>query len=221
VADRARDVSVAAGMFTVKDQTVDGTRLIVGTPQGRSPDELFGQHERAIRQLAQRFGPFPFPVLTVTRLPVEGGGIEYPGSILMLADGPLVAVHETAHQWFYAMVGDSQARDPWLDEAFATFAEQQVNNDGQPADLNLPGRVGKSMQDFGDDQGGYYGAVYAKGAAALAAARAAAGPAKFDAALHCYVNANAWRIARPADLATALAGLPAAAEVLRKAGALP
>src|SRR5439155_17448401 len=149
VADRARDVSVAIGDFTVKEQTVDGTRLVVGTPSGRSPDELLGEHVSAVRELAKRFGPFPFPVLSVARLPVEGGGIEYPGSILMLDDGRLVAVHETAHQWFYAMVGDSQARDPWLDEAFATFSEQQVNGDGDPGGLNAPGKVGGSMQSFG------------------------------------------------------------------------
>jgi hypothetical protein len=221
LADRARDVSLAVGDYTVKEQTVDGTRVVVGTPAGRAPDELLSDHVAAVRQLAGRFGPFPFPVLTVARLPIEGGGIEYPGSILMLGDSRLISVHETAHQWFYAMVGDSQARDPWLDEAFATYAEQQVNNDGDPAALDLPGRVGQSMQDFGDRQGGYYGTVYAKGAAALAAARTAAGPAKFDAALRCYINANAWRIARPADLAKALAALPAAIDVLRRAGALP
>jgi hypothetical protein len=220
VADTARDVSVAVGPYTVKEGTVGGARLRVGTPEGRSPVGLYQEHERAIRELAKRFGPFPFPVLTVARLPLEGGGIEYPGSILMLADGPLVAVHETAHQWFYAMVGDSQARDPWLDEAFATFAEQQVNGDQDVGALQLPGKVGGSMRDFGDNMGGYFGTVYGKGAAALAAARTAAGPAKFDAALRCYVNANAWRIARPADLARALAKLPAALAVLRKAGAL-
>ena len=44
---------------------------------------------------------------------------------------------------------------------------------------------------------------------------------KFDAALRCYVNANAWRIARPADVAKALAGLPASLTVLQDAGALP
>ena len=46
-------------------------------------------------------------------------------------------------------------------------------------------------------------------------------PAKFDAALRCYVNANAWRIAKPTDLAKALAGLPASTKVLQDAGALP
>ena len=45
----------------------------------------------------------------------------------MLDDSRVVAVHELAHQWFYAMVGDSQARDPWLDEAFATYAEEVID----------------------------------------------------------------------------------------------
>ena len=51
----------------------------------------------------------------------------------MLDGSRVVAVHETAHQWFYAMVGDSQARHPWLDEAFATYAEQLVDGDPAPA----------------------------------------------------------------------------------------
>jgi hypothetical protein len=54
----------------------------------------------------------------------------------------------------------------------------------------------------------------------LFAARKAAGPAKWDAALRCYVANNAWRIANPSDLRTALAGLPAAIDELEKAGAL-
>jgi hypothetical protein len=35
----------------------------------------------------------------------------------------LLAVHETAHQWWYAAVADDQAISPWLDEGFATFTE--------------------------------------------------------------------------------------------------
>jgi hypothetical protein len=81
--------------------------------------------------------------------------------------------------------------------------------------------VGESTAHYGTNEGGYYATVYGKGSAALVAARAAGPPAKFDAALRCYVNANAWRIARPADLATALAGLPASVTVLKDAGALP
>lgn len=220
VADRARDVSVAVGPFTVAERSVAGTRVVVGTPQGSPPAALLAEAERAVRELSRRLGPPPFPVINLARLPLGGGGIEYPGSILMLDDSRLVTVHEVAHQWFYAMVGNSQARDPWLDEAFASWAEATVDGTADDGALRLPGRVGDSTTSYGDDESSYYTTVYAKGAAAISAARQAAGAARFDAAVRCYVNANAWRIARPADLQGALAELPAAVRVLQEAGAL-
>ena len=223
VADRARDVSVAVGPFRTAKATVAGTTVQVGTAPDKAPQKLLTEAERGLRELSARYGPPPFPSITLARLPISGGGIEYPGAILLLDDSRVVTVHELAHQWFYAMVGNSQARDPWLDEAFATFTEEEI--DGTTATtrgaLKLPGKVGDSTTHYGGNETAYYNTTYGKGAAALIAARAAGPPDKFDAALRCYVNANAWRIAKPADLAKALAGLPASIKVLRDAGALP
>ncbi|HEY3718278.1 MAG TPA: M1 family aminopeptidase [Jatrophihabitantaceae bacterium] len=220
--DSARDVSVAVGPFVVSDSTVNGVKLRVGATSADERDQLVELFKLAITEHSKHFGPFPFPSLSVARVPAQGGGIEYPSSILMLDTSKLVAVHETAHQWFYAMVGDSQALHAWLDEAFATYAEQLVDNDAPPGSaLDMPGDVDKPTASYGDGESAYYAVTYTKGAAALHAARAAVGDAKFDAAIRCYVNANAWRIANPSDLATALAGLPAATAVLHKAHALP
>jgi hypothetical protein len=224
----ARDVSVAAGPFATAETTVDGVRVTTGVlPAG---DDVGGDRAQAltaataeaITALSRRFGPFPYRSLTVPQLPVAGGGIEYPSSILLAGPPAGVLVHEVAHMWFYGMVGDSQFRDPWLDEAFASYAESVVS----PVDpartaaaLDLPGDVGASMGEFPDDRS-YVTTVYGKGAAMLLAARDAAGAETFDAALRCYVDARAWSIATPADVATALAGLPAARDVLVAAGAL-
>jgi hypothetical protein len=133
-----------------------------------------------------------------------------------------VLVHEVAHMWFYGMVGNSQFRDPWLDEAFATWAEAVP--DPPPARavesaLDQERAVGGSMADF-DADGPYVSTVYGKGGAALLAARDAAGAQAFDEAIRCYVDATAWSIATPADVGAALAGLPAAVDVLVEAGAL-
>src|SRR5262249_58689532 len=115
------------------------------------------------------------------RVPAPGGGIEYPSSILMLDGSQVVAVHETAHQWFYAMVGDSQATHAWLDEAFASYAEQLVDDDPPPATaLTMPGNVDAPTPSYGRYAGLYYSVTYDKGSAALQAARAAAGPGKVD-----------------------------------------
>jgi hypothetical protein len=35
-----------------------------------------------------------------------------------------IAVHETAHQWWFGSVGNDQALEPWLDEAIATYSER-------------------------------------------------------------------------------------------------
>jgi hypothetical protein len=217
----ARDVSVAVGPFSVTDTTVGNVKLRVGAPDSGVRDALVPEFRRAITALSARFGPFPFPSLSVARVPANGGGIEYPSSILMLDGSRLVAVHETAHQWFYAMLGDSQAQHPWLDEAFAQYAEQLVNDDPEDAAaLQAPGDVDASTESYGANMPRYYYTTYNKGAAALEAAREAAGADKWDAAIRCYVAANAWRIVNPPDLEKALAELPAGVAVLRQAGAL-
>ena len=217
----ARDVSVAVGPFHVADTDVHGVKLRLGAPSDAIRDALVPEFERAITELAKLYGPFPFPSLSVARVPAEGGGIEYPSSILMLDGSRLVAVHETAHQWFYAMVGDSQALHAWLDEAFAQFSEERVDGTSEPGGaLDANGPVDKPTASYGADMDNYYFITYDKGAAALAAARKAIGTAAWDTAMRCYVAANAWRIADPSDLKAALSPYPAAIGVLQRAGAL-
>ncbi|MBJ7451903.1 MAG: peptidase M1 [Blastococcus sp.] len=221
----ARDVSVAAGRFTTAEGTTpDGVRVTVGVlPEAEAtPEELLGATAEAIADLVEFLGPFPYGTLTVPLLPDYGGGIEYPGSILQASPSREVLVHEVAHMWFYGMVGNSQFRDPWLDEAFATWAEAVVNP-SSAEDLEqargMQGDVGGAMDEFRSQR--QYGAyVYGKGGAALMEAREAAGAEAFDAAIRCYVEATAWSIATPDDVADALADLPEALAVLEEAGAL-
>ena len=75
------------------------------------------------------------------------------------------------------------------------------------------------MSDF-DSQEQYEDVVYGRGAAALWEAREAAGAEAFDEALRCYVDTQAWTIARPEDVARALADLEPALDVLVEVGAL-
>ncbi|PRY52066.1 peptidase M1-like protein [Geodermatophilus tzadiensis] len=222
----ARDVSVAAGDFrTATLRTPGGVEVTTGVLPGADvgPGELADWISEDVTALADRFGAFPYATLTVPLLPDAGGGIEYPSSILLAGANRTVLEHEVAHMWFYGMVGDSQFRDPWLDEALATYAERTVGGEGAPPDLEqvlaTEGDVGTAMDGF-DSTERYFEVVYGKGGAALQAAREAAGPPAFDAALRCYVQLNAWTIATPDDLAAALADLPAALDVLVQAGAL-
>jgi aminopeptidase N len=218
----ARDVAVAVGEFDVVEAaTEDGVRVTAGSVEDeRDATDLAQRTVAAIEDLEEFLGPFPYRTQTMIGLENYGGGIEYPGAVLMAARDDVVLVHEIAHMWFYGMVGNSQFRDPWLDEAFATWAETVVNGGPSfPDALGLPGDVGRAM-DAWPDFGAYQATVYGKGASALIEARRRAGTDPFDAAVRCYVDATAWSIATPDDLAAAFADLPEALDVLVDAGAL-
>ncbi len=218
----ARDIAVAAGEFDVVEaRTKDGVRVTAGSLEDEDDaTDLAERTVAAIQDLEELLGPFPYRTQTMIGLENYGGGIEYPSAVLMASRDQVVLVHEVAHMWFYGMVGNSQFRDPWLDEAFATWAESVV--DGGPSfpdALGLPGDVDQPM-DAWPDFGAYQATVYGKGASALIEARRRAGADAFDAAVRCYVDATAWSIATPDDLAAALADLPEARDVLVDAGAL-
>jgi hypothetical protein len=217
----SRDVNVAVGQFETATADAGGTAVTAGVLPGadESARDLADQTVQAIGLLQERFGDFPYPTLTVPLVAEHGGGEEYASSVLLGGDDFTLLVHEVAHMWFYGMVGNSQFRDPWLDEAFATYAESVVDDDSHGDALDSRGAVGGAMTDFAD-QDDYEHRVYRKGAAALEAAREAAGADAFDAAIRCYVDTRAWTIARPVDLARALSGLPRAVDVLVHAGAL-
>jgi Peptidase family M1 domain len=221
----ARDVGVAAGPFTTTEATTPGgTRVTTGVlPDGDVPGDVFSEWTvEAIGDLEAFLGPFPYETLSVALLPDFGGGIEYPSMILEATPSPEVLVHEVAHQWFYGMVGNSQFRDPWLDEAFASWAEAVVDpGSGLVSEeaLTLPGPVGGAMDQY-PNSGRYFRLVYDKGGSALLEAQRAAGDEAFTAAIRCYVDATAWSIATPTDVYRVLDDLPAALAVLEGAEAL-
>jgi hypothetical protein len=218
----ARDVAVSVGEFEVVEaETEDGVQVTAGSLEDEADaTDLAERTVEAIEDLEQFLGPFPYGTQTMIGLDDYGGGIEYPSAVFMAARDDVVLVHEVAHMWFYGMVGNSQFRDPWLDEAFATWAESLVHGGPSfPDALGLPGDVGQPM-DVWTDPPEYFRTVYGKGASALLAARARAGPDAFDGAVRCFADATAWSIATPDDLAVALADLPDALDVLVDAGAL-
>ena len=198
-----------------------------------TPDAWAEQIADSVTSLSAIFGPFPYPDLWATVIPTGNDGQEYPTALQLGAKvkqkrlKSLVA-HEVSHQWFYSLVGNNQAEDPWLDEALATFGEGLVGGDAsqyQYSDTSkkVVGLMGKPVSYFVDHGGSdrYDDAVYNQGAAVLLEARKQVGADAFDAAMRTYIQRNAHRVATPADFASAFAGLPVVLNLLREAGALP
>ncbi|MBN2388527.1 MAG: M1 family metallopeptidase [Anaerolineales bacterium] len=89
----------------------------------------------ALSLYSGRFGPYPHTTLSA----IAGDfadGMEYSALYFLSRDfyrtydgSPLnyltiIAVHETAHQWWFELVGNDQALEPWLDESLCTYSER-------------------------------------------------------------------------------------------------
>lgn len=232
-AGTVRDVAVAVGRFDVSDRRLPGgVNLHLLTPESGTqadPDAWGDAFARVLPPLTRLFGPLPYRDLWATVVPSQSSGIEFPGALqfgdVRASSLTALVAHELGHQWFYGLVGSFQARDPWLDEAFATYAEVMVSGESgydlDDVDDRVVGDLGDPMARWAS-RGGfglYYEGVYRQGAAVLLEGRRRAGAADFDAALREYLATNAHRVAAPDDLAAAFAGLPDVVDLLAAHGA--
>ncbi|MFL6038379.1 MAG: M1 family aminopeptidase [Gaiellaceae bacterium] len=203
-----RDVAVAVGRFRVARgiaHAPDRVKVRVAVARGADADPaaFLRMAIRALERLSRRYGAYAWPEYTVV-IPrdFDAGGIEYPTLSFVGARFAPVAVvdHETAHQWFYSLVGNDQARDPWLDETLATWAQQRIDGLMRPS-ARLPAgarrHVGAPMSYWARFPRAYFRGVYDVGAGALRSLR---NDAAVDCALRAYAARRAHSIAQPGDL---------------------
>jgi hypothetical protein len=230
-APAVREASVSVGLLDVVSRDVDGVTLHVGVPSAGSradADEWADHVQRSMQQIAALLGPFPYRTMWVSVLPDRNASIEMSGAVQFADVDPArnrwLIQHEVAHMWFYGLVGNNQARDPWLDEAFATMVQRMVDDTGPtrgyPA--RAAGRVGEPMSYWDTRWGSsYVNGVYLAGGDALLRAREQVGSEEFDTALQRYLTDNAHEIAVPSDVTESFADLPEVLDILQDAGALP
>ena len=89
---------------------------------------------REIGLFEVKFGAFPYGSLSIVQADLNDGQ-EYDGLVFLAtkfyneyndsARSNLISigVHEIAHQWWFGLVGNDQAMEPWLDEALAVYSE--------------------------------------------------------------------------------------------------
>lgn len=216
-----RDIALAVGPFQVTSAMERGVRVQIASV-GAPREISLALVRQALRRLGARYGAYPWKTYTVVVPPdLRRVGIEYPMlTYVGRSRYPKLFVdHETAHQWFYGLVGNDQWRDPWLDETLATWAQTRLGSPEPPARRVPPGarrHVGSSMSYWGRQGGAYFYGVYGEGLKAL---RSLGNDDAVDCALRRYVARRAYSLAQPRDLLDELNRvIPGAANRLRAWG---
>jgi hypothetical protein len=150
-------------------------------------DVMMRWAKRSLARFSEQVGAYPYPFFVVAE--TEGGsGMESPGLIWIprstrRSNLPYLVAHETAHQWFYAVIGSDQAREPFAEEAPADFLARHLLDNRRAskcAKANLDGTV----YDYSAKC--YYEVIYIQGGNYLNRYRKRVGNSAFWAGLRAY-----------------------------------
>ena len=190
---------------------------------GEAVTEIAAQ---ALKLFGKLYYPYPREMLTIVaadflhNMEMDGMLMISYGVFDFYNDTPktnltILTPHEVSHQWFYSLVGNDQAKEPWLDEALATYHEvlfyQRYHPDlvqwwwdNRINGFAPQGAVNSDIYISGGYEA-YRNAVYLRGAMFLQEIRDAVGDEAFFAALKDYAISNAYKIATSEDFFNSLA----------------
>lgn len=142
-AENMRDMAITTGNYLGKiSAQVGGAELscyYFDNDDGKAQGEIMLESgKKAMELFADKFGDYPYSSLDLVMTGDFLNAIEYPAIVRIGDQSQYLSgeggeaqkssvinstVHEVAHQWFYAWVGNDPYKEPWLDESLASFCE--------------------------------------------------------------------------------------------------
>ncbi len=189
-----RDFNFSASpSYRRAERTVRGTKIVFLYRQ-LNPTAVLDVAVRAFDHYSQHIGAYPYPQLTIGEVG-PWSGLESPTLFWMPSNTPARLLpwdvaHETGHQWFYAMVGNDQAREPFADEALTDFISRDLISRFVPSQCP-PGLLDRTVYQLGAC---YPWVIYVQGDSYLKAQRDRTGQAAFWRGLRSYFDAYRFKI---------------------------
>lgn len=177
VATDVRDFNfLARPSFKVLKGSAAGVKLLVyyNTLNGAT---MLNWAKRSVATFTELIGPYPYGKL---RIAEAGGGhaMESPAMVWIPRGSksvPWLVAHEVGHQWFYAVVGNDQAAEPFADESLVTMLTREAT--GRYVGSSCKKRkLDRTIYEY---KTCYYGVIYVQGADYLEAYRQRVGRRAF------------------------------------------
>ena len=131
-AKKVRDFAfILSDKFKIKKDTYKGVNINTYNLNEKLSTEVTKIAKDSISIFSSLFGEYPYDTYSVIASDFYIGGMEYP--TLVMIDQSLynekdkflleyVIAHETAHQWWYSVIGNDEISEPWLDEALTEYS---------------------------------------------------------------------------------------------------
>ena len=189
-------VFAAAPDYKSISSTVGDTVIRVYYRPGAPATAILSAAKHAIAAMEPLVGQYPYPTYDLAQT-AGGYGMESPGLTWIptgvgTANLSYLVHHETGHQWFYGIVGNDQAVEPFTDEAVTDFLARSVLGQRR-ASRCATGRLDLSIYKY--STACYYEIVYIQGGNFLDDLRKRMGNTAFWSGLRAYVASNRFKLA--------------------------
>lgn len=108
----------------------------------------------SINTFSELFGQYPYSTYSVVKTNFIHGGMEYPNlvyisdSVDSLTEYKNVIIHETAHQWWYNLVGSNACEYAWLDEGLTEYSTLMFYMKNQNYKVNVKESLNNSLSSY-------------------------------------------------------------------------
>lgn len=145
---------VASKNFQVINQQYEDTNIEYYHLKDTHPESSLKAGVDAIKTFSNLFGDYPYSTFSIVECDFIYGGMEYPNLVMISSnvenedDYLNVIIHETAHQWWYGIVGNDEFNHPWLDEALTEFSTILFYDNNDDYNLTHSQMVNSCKENF-------------------------------------------------------------------------
>jgi len=127
-ADNVRDFAIIlSDKFNIAKKTCGGISVNYYYLSDETPETTLNEAVEMLEWYQSKFGEYVYPVYNIAQTDFVYAGMEYPCLVYIsdkLTGKDLIytLAHETAHQWWYGMVGCNEYEEAYIDEGLAEYS---------------------------------------------------------------------------------------------------
>lgn len=145
---------VLSDKFQVLEDSVDDVNIKYYYYKDENPTYSLSTACQAITTFNNLFGKYPYSTYSVVETNFVHGGMEYPNLVYIsdaienTEDYQNTIIHETAHQWWYGIVGNSAYHYGWLDEGLTEYSTLLFYEQNPSYNVNIEDSIKASTNSY-------------------------------------------------------------------------